>query len=276
MNWTKELTDKFLKLIDDRAAAETNLEMAKSDVNGFMRDNGLTDETQAKNDALVFKQSFDAGVATVPAIQPLLVQKEVAPLPVPAIQPLLVQNMVFDNGVWKSVAPAWLGDIACLQYSIKDVDYGQMFTVRFMRRSNYPWKNNIKVFRVWKEDAAGNIVKPNWYAGLQVDGETLIYTENLPAVTNKTRFYFDYPAPTGMWREEIWQWKANSALGAADGWIKITIDGKVVLNALNWQTDDSNFPGVPNHICIQDDPSNFVMPADAFVEIKDIQITSTK
>jgi hypothetical protein len=71
-----------------------------------------------------------------------------------------------------------------------------------------------------------------------------------------TRAYFTYPPPTGMYREERWQWKTSSSVGKADGWVRVTIADRVVLEADKWQSSDSGNPGVANVICLQDVPAN--------------------
>jgi hypothetical protein len=196
-----------------------------------------------------------------------------------ATMPTSVLNMENINGVWKSAN--WLNlrpatnHMAGIRFWVPEITYGSVVTVKFQRRANYPWEGNLKPFRVWfKRDASGY---PNFYAGRQAadaEGSTILYTEKLPAVTGRTRFYFRYPPPTGEWREEIWHWKVNSDVGKADGAIEIKVGGVTILSKTGWQTDDADNRGVPRLISIQEhDSDSPYLPRGSWMEIKDVQIT---
>lgn len=208
------------------------------------------------------------GQQSVPDSQPI-------PLPITppspvfqGVEPSVAQNMIKgSDGVWTSQL-GWTSDIACLQFHLKDGKYGETFDVRFARRAKYPMVGNIKTFRVWMPD----FKYPDWYVGQPYAGWTFVYTEKL-LVSSETRQAFEYPPPTGEWRDEQWLWTAPSGLEKNDGRLKVTIGGKVVCDLNNLQMDSEDYPGVPTLICIQDDPSNQSFPADSFVQVKNISIT---
>jgi len=194
------------------------------------------------------------------------------PEPPPSLAPTSVQNMTLKDGIWESL-PGWEKTIAALHFQLPRLGYGQKFKLSFSRRQKYPWIGtlNMKVLRVWNNEVGSY---PNWYARRQTDGGTLLYTEKLSPVTGVSRFYFKYPPPSDTWRKEIWEWTANSALGVADGKIRIAIDGVTILDKNTWKTDDASNPGVPNLVCIEDDVSNSALPSDSRVSYKDIELTT--
>jgi len=183
------------------------------------------------------------------------------------LRAIFVQNMVGENGIYYST-PQWINSAAALHFRADNVTYGQKFRVSLRRLVTYGNMGNWKWLRVWNGQP-GN--PHNWYIGQPYEEWVIHYTEPLPVNPSTRITLTSYPFPSaGIWRKEVFEWQAPSACGIADGKLKITIDDTWVAQFEYRQMDSPEFPGVPNYICIQDDPSNFSPPAGSEVRYKDV------
>jgi hypothetical protein len=184
--------------------------------------------------------------------------------------PDVIENMVWDSAQGAYVSQdIWRSTCAALHFTRADIKYGSIVKVTFQRRANYTLRHNMKIFRVWLGQY------PNWYYATTADNSMTVYTEKLAQITGLTQFYSALPVFDGRWQLEEYLWKAPTGPELNDGWIKITIDGKVLVNRTGWKCDDATYKGIPNRICIQDDPSGFTVPEGSTTAYKDIQITVT-
>lgn len=279
MKWTKEIADEIIRLYGEAQVAADAVALASkrsSDAgekfrNALVAFSGQDPESITVSDAQRFNEGYAEAEAKYKPPSPP--EKTWSKLTTPT----RLQRMHFDGNVL-FVSDEDINNGGVLYFDLPALPYGTEFDVQFTRARDFKGKwaapANIKPFRVWK-GAAGS--KPNFYVGTQADGNTIVYPELVPLVTAKKdaagwnqwgRAYFPYPAPDGHFHRERYQWRANSSTGKADGWIRISLDDKIVFEADNWITDSTDTPGVANVVCIQDIIANDVFPAGSTIKVE--------
>ncbi len=186
-------------------------------------------------------------------------------------KPDLIQNMwEQEPGLWVS-KDAWRSSVAALQFKLPPLRPGSKITASFSRRAKYPVDGsfNMKILRCSPDPI---ISYPNWYLGTQKDGGFIFNGEKVEGAKGVVKFYCHYPPHTGEWRKELWEVRYASAPGMANGAVKVTIGGQVILDVTSWQSNTLALPKIANILCIQDDVSNATLPVGSFTSYKDIAI----
>jgi hypothetical protein len=126
---------------------------------------------------------------------------------------------------------------------------------------------------LWHGDLSTADKYPDWYIGSQPDGTVIAYTE-LCDPNPEVRQYPKWPTPGVQWRLEEYLFQFPSGPSRADGHYQLIVNGAVVADVSNWQSDCPGYPGTFSNLFIQDVPANF-MPSGGEAFKDDVYIDST-
>ena len=204
-------------------------------------------------------------------------------------RPSQVQNMTETSaGVWMSNNFA-ANHSAVLHFFLPGyVPRGGLLRVTAKVRSNVhiDTGHNLKfIVRAWKDKEGGGSL--NHYVCTQISGNPEFTSEQIQQVSLKydanhqalpwTRAYFPIPQfnETGQIRMD--EYRYPTAVGAADGSVKFSVDGSTIFQADHWQEDNAQFPGTPNIVCLQlvyapISGDAGPLPSNSYVEFSDVSV----
>lgn len=216
-------------------------------------------------------------------------EPEIPPIVIPPTgfltRPNGVQNMYEkEPGEWWTRSDYPTLNAAVLQFLLGQLTPWDLVRVSFLRWTNIVIGSNynFKPWRVWPVGQVGGY--PNQVAGTQTDGSIILFsTEKIDGVTGTGRFYGKWPAPTGTWVPEVWEWAASSGLGKADGRAYLKVGDKTMVDSQTWISRNATYPGIPNYLCLQGvnspqagNANRQKLPSDAFMRFKDVKIQIVK
>jgi hypothetical protein len=169
----------------------------------------------------------------------------------------------------------WLTDALNKEWNVQydfNQGYGAKYFVSFARRVTYTegsGSGNWKWHRIWENEGS----LPDYYVGTQGNSDETVQAEG-PNTVVFLNGHWIHPADRGKtWTREEYRWLLNSSAGAADGGWKVWMwDNNA--SSSGWKSDTVANPGSPDHMFIEDDPSNFT-PAWSFSYLDDIYEDTT-
>jgi hypothetical protein len=156
---------------------------------------------------------------------------------------------------------SWLTDASNKEWNLQistEIGRGEKFYIYQAHRVTYDNSDmNWKWFRVWETEGD----HPNFYIGTNGNSATVrnltVEADGSPSMTKSVSVntIYAHPGADSNWHVEEMMWQENSAAGVQDGNFTLTKDG-VSGSTLTWSNDSTVNQGTPDHIFLQDDPSN--------------------